>query len=171
MNEKLNGVINIIKSSETKLYILCGYPYSGKSYVAEKIVSETGIKLISIDSIFESVGFSWDDNRLPTTAEWENIFTIAYERIAETLAVGESVLFDSTNHTHVSRNKLKEIADAHNAEYSLIYVKTTVETVWQRWEENNLNPTRSKVSSELVQQTIDAFEEPNENENVIVIEN
>ena len=45
------------------------------------------------------------------------------------------------------------------------------ETVWKRWEENQKNPTRSVVSRELVQMTIDSFEELEMNENVLVIVN
>lgn len=61
MNKKLDEVINIIKSSDTTLHIFCGYPYSGKSYLARQIITETDIELISIDSLFESKGFSWDE--------------------------------------------------------------------------------------------------------------
>lgn len=171
MNEKLDEVIDIIKSSDAKLYILCGLPYSGKSYLARQIVTDTDIALISIDSLLESGGFSWNDNKLPNTQEWDEIFSSSYELTASALQAGKSVLYDSTNHTVASRDKLRAIARANNVECKVIYVKTTRETIWQRWEENNLNPTRSKVSRELVQQTIDSFEEPTESEGVIIIEN
>ncbi|MBY0538158.1 ATP-binding protein [Patescibacteria group bacterium] len=160
-----------MQHSKCTLFILCGHPYSGKSYLARQIVAETDIELISIDSLFESNGFSWDDNKLPDTQEWDVIFNTSYELTAGALQAGKSVLYDSTNHTVASRDKLRAIARANNVECKVIYVKTSTETIWQRWEENNLNPTRSKVSRELVQQTIDAFEEPTESERVIIIEN
>ena len=81
------------------------------------------------------------------------------------------MVFDSTNHTLQSRNTLREIAKVNNAECKVIFIKTPIETIWQRWEENNLNSTRSKVSRELVQQTIDGFEKPTIDENVIIIKN
>lgn len=108
---------------------------------------------------------------LPDTQGWDEIFNNSYELTSGALQAGKSVLYDSTNHTVASRDKLREIATANNVECKVIYVKTFIETIWQRWEENNLNPTRSKVSRELVQKTIDAFDEPAENEEVIIIEN
>lgn len=45
------------------------------------------------------------------------------------------------------------------------------ETVWKRWEENNVNWNRSVVSRELIQTTIDTFEPPSTEENVLVIVN
>ena len=171
MNMRLDAVISKIKKSDAVVYILCGYPYSGKTYFAEAIVAEADIALVSIDSLFESSGFSWDDNKLPGTQEWDEIFNCSYELTASALHAGKSVLYDSTNHTVASRDKLRAIANANNAECKVIFVKTPIKTIWQRWEENNLNPTRSKVSRELVKQTIDSFEEPTINENVIIIKN
>jgi gluconate kinase len=45
------------------------------------------------------------------------------------------------------------------------------EIVWTRWEENNANRNRSVVSRELVQTTIDTFETPTSEEDVLVIVN
>lgn len=161
----------MIQNSSATLYILCGYPYSGKSYFAKEIVSQTRIELVSIDSIFNSRGFSWDDEVLPTKNEWEDIFNEAYEQTDTALKEGKSVILDSTNHTIESRNKLREMANIKNVECKVIYIKTPLETIWQRLEENNLNPKRFKVSRELVRQTIEAFEEPELDESVIIIEN
>ncbi len=169
--QNINNLISLLQSSKRTLFILCGYPYSGKSYVARQIVSDTDIELISIDSLFESKGFSWDNNNLPNAQEWDKIFSLSYELVTRALQAGKSVLYDSTNHTVASRDKLRALANDSNAECRVIYVKAATEIIWQRWEENNLNPTRSKVSKVLVQQTIDAFEEPPESEGVTVIEN
>lgn len=49
--------------------------------------------------------------------------------------------------------------------------KKVLENVWKRWQENQLNPRRSVVAKDLVQQTIDMFEEPTAEENVIVVNN
>lgn len=81
------------------------------------------------------------------------------------------MLYDSTNQTIASRDKLRDIAKECDAESQVIYVKSDVETIWKRWEENQKNPSRSIVSKDLVQMTIDMFEEPEEWECVTVIEN
>lgn len=68
-----------------------------------------------------------------------------------------------------SRSRLREIADSVGAEAGVIYIKSSVENVWKRWEENQNNPGRSVVSKDLVQMTINMFEEPTEEKNTIII--
>ena len=82
-----------------------------------------------------------------------------------------NVLYDSTNQTIASRDKLRELASSAGAQSTVIYIKTSIENVWKRWEENQQNPSRSIVSRELVQQTIDMFEEPLVSEGALIIEN
>jgi len=84
---------------------------------------------------------------------------------------GKYPLFDSTNHTKESRDALRKVAVMVNSESFVVYIKTPIETVWKRWEENTKNKERSVVSRELVQMTIDGFEIPEKNENVFVIDN
>lgn len=164
-------IINRIKSSKSTLYILCGFPYSGKSYIANKLVKETGIIVVSIDDIFHSKGFNWDNNKLPNAEEWKEIFNISYKQSQDALKEGKNVLYDSTNHTKESRDELRKVAQSVGAETVVIYIKTPTETIWKRWNKNKETKERSVVSKELVQMTIDGFEVPDVNENVLIIEN
>ena len=167
----LHNLISLLQNSQKTLFILCGFPYAGKSYIAKLLTKETDATLISIDDIFHAHGFDWDSNNLPDTAGWEQIFAESYNQTKRALTNGNSVLYDSTNQTLASRDELREVADSAGAEAKVVFIKTPVEVVWQRWKKNQKDPTRSMVSKELVQQTIDMFEEPRENENVIVIDN
>jgi tRNA uridine 5-carbamoylmethylation protein Kti12 len=167
----LKNIISKIKNATGTLFILCGFPYSGKSYVSSQLQQQTDITVVAIDDIFKAKGFDWDTNVLPSVTEWGQIFNESYETVKENLLQGKNVLYDSTNQTVVSRNMLREVAESVGADACVLYIKTPVETVWQRWEENYNNPKRSVVSRELVQQTIDMFEEPTEFENVILINN
>ena len=169
--EDIHKILGQIKRSKNTLYILCGFPYSGKSYIAKELVGETDITLVSIDDIFHSKGFSWDDDRLPDAEEWKDIFDISYEQSMDALKQGKNVLYDSTNHTKASRDDLRKVAQSVNAETAVIYIQTPVETIWKRWEENTKTKERSVVSKELVQMTIDTFEIPEAGENVIIIKN
>lgn len=167
----LKNIISKIQASKGTLYILCGFPYAGKSHVSSQIQKQTDVQVVAIDDIFKSKGFDWNTNVLPIASEWEDIFEESYEKTRQSLLEGKSVLYDSTNQTVKSRNTLRDIAKSVGADTCVVYIKTPVETVWQRWEENQSNSKRSVVSRELVQQTIDMFEEPAEDENVLVIEN
>ena len=167
----LKNSISTIQSSNKTLFILCGFPYAGKSYIVSQIRPQADIKVVSIDDIFIAKGFDWDTNVLPGMNEWEQIFNKSYEKTKDNLLQGRSVLYDSTNQTVASRNKLREIAESVGADSCVLYIKTPVETVWQRWEGNQNNPTRSVVNRDLVQQIIDMFEEPTEDERPLTILN
>lgn len=167
----LDELIKTIKESQKTLFILCGFPYAGKSFVAEELRKHTDIVFVSIDTIFRAHGFDWETNTLPDTEAWQKIFDESYEKTKEALSIEKNVLYDSTNQTIASRDKLREIATSVGATVCVIYIKSSVETVWKRWEENQKNPTRSVVGRELIQMTINMFEEPSVNENVLVIEN
>lgn len=160
-----------VRSAKKTLFILCGYPYAGKSYVVNEILKYTDIEVVSVDNIFKEKGFDWDSDKLPNSSEWMEIFDESYDKTAIALKQGKNVLYDSTNQTIASRDKLRELASSVGALCSVIYIKTSTENVWKRWEENQQNPSRSIVGRELVQQTIDMFEEPLESEQVIIIEN
>lgn len=166
-----DGIVKIIENSFKTLFILCGYPYAGKSYMVSQLESQTNIQIVSIDAIFKAREFDWDTNILPNTKEWQEIFNESYEITKVALEHGKTVLYDSTNQTVASRDALREVADSVGATSRVLYIKTPIETIWQRWEENQNNPKRSVVSRELVQQTINMFEEPTGAENVIIIQN
>jgi predicted kinase len=167
----INSLISLIQNSHQTLFILCGFPYAGKSYVAKLIQSKTDIVFVSIDDIFHARGFDWNSNTLPDAGTWEQIFSESHEQTKQALVNGKNVLYDSTNQTVASRNKLREVAKSVGANARVIYIKSPVEVIWKRWKDNQHKPTRPVVNRELVQQTIDMFEEPTDEENVIVINN
>ena len=167
----LDDLIKTIKESQKTLFILCGFPYAGKSFVAEELQKRTDIVYVSIDAIFHAHGFDWNTNKLPNPYEWQKIFNESYEEAIMALTQRKNVLYDSTNQTIVSRNRLREVAHSVDANACVVYIKSSVEKVWKRWNENQEKSTRSVVNKDLVRITIDAFEVPTDNENVITIIN
>ncbi len=167
----LNYLMSLIQKSQRTLFILCGFPYSGKSYVAKQVLEHADVVFVSIDDIFHTRGFDWNTDTLPNNDEWQNIFDESYDLSKFALKDGKNVLYDSTNQTRASRDKLREVARSVGSEAMVIYIQCSPETVWKRWEENQKNPNRSVVSKNLVQMTIDSFEVPAEDENVITILN
>lgn len=167
----LKNIISKIQNSKSTLFILCGFPYAGKSYASSHLKQQTDIQVVAIDDIFKAKGFDWDSNVLPNESEWKDIFEESYEQVKRALSNGKNVLYDSTNQTVASRDRLREVADLVGADTHVLYIKTSIETVWKRWEENQQHPSRSVVDKELVQKTINMFEEPTENEDFIIIDN
>ena len=164
-------IVEDIKAAHGTLFILCGYPYAGKSHVARELIARTGIASVSIDDIFHERGFDWDTNRLPNAQDWEGIFDTSYAKIKELLQAGKNVLYDSTNHTKASRDRLREVARSVGAASYVIYVETAVEDVWKRWEASASDKSRHTVDRNLVTTTIEAFEPPTPDENVLRVQN
>lgn len=167
----LDRVTEAINVAHGALFILCGYPYAGKSYVARELIARTGIAVVSIDDIFHACGFDWNTNRLPSAEEWGEIFDESYAQAQTFLKAGKNVLYDSTNHTRASRDKLREVARSVGAESYVIYVRVSVDEVWKRREESTADKGRHVVSRDLVATTIAAFESPAESEGVFVVDN
>ncbi len=167
----LKSTISKIQNSKGTLFILCGFPYAGKSYVSSQLQQQADIRIVSIDDIFKAKEFDWNTNVLPNSVQWNEIFNESYEAVKESLLRKENVLFDSTNQTLVSRDALRDVAKSVEASSYVIYVRSPIETIWQRWEENQKNQHRPVVSRELVQETIDAFEEPTIDEDSFVVDN
>jgi len=171
MEQALENLIKDINSKQKTLYILCGMPYSGKTYIAEKILRYTQCKYISIDEIFAAHGYDWSRNKLPDEAAWKGIFGIASSRTRMALEDSLNVLYDSTNHTRQSRDDLRKIAGESGADAAVIYVDAPVPKVYERWEENRSGKTRPVIDKELLDTTIRAFEPPGKDEKVIIIKN
>ena len=167
----LTDISNKINSEHGTLFILCGYPYAGKSFITRQILADTGIAYVSIDDIFHAKGFDWGSNRLPDVTAWEQIFDESYAKTCEFLTVGKNVLYDSTNQTIVSRDKLREVARSVEANAYVVYVSTSVENVWKRWKMSVETGNRHAVGKDLVAETIAMFEPPTDSENVLRIEN
>jgi len=170
--KNLENILNKIQSAEKTLFILCGYPYSGKTYIAKQIINSLkNIEYVSIDDIFYIHGFDWSTNHLPTQIEWGEIFNESYTNTTKALVEGKNVLYDSTNQTVESRDELRAIAKSVCASAYVIYIETEQKLVWKRWEENLKQNSRSIVNRKLVQMTIDMFEKPTEEESILLIKN
>jgi predicted kinase len=167
----LDGLIKTIKESQKTLFILCGLPYAGKSFIAEELRKNTDVVYVSIDAIFRTHGFDWDTNKLPNAEEWQKIFDESYEKTKQALMEGKSVLYDSTNHSLKSRELLRNISSEVGGNAVTIFINITINTIWKRWEANSKSKTRPVVSRKLVKATIEAFETPQNSENMIEILN
>ncbi len=171
MDESLENLIREINSRQKTLFILCGMPYSGKTYIAEKILKSTKCAYVSIDEIFKAHGFDWSSNKIPDEKAWASIFGIASARSRMALEDSLNVLYDSTNHTRQSRDDLRRIAGESGADAAVIYVEVPVPKIYERWEENKSGKSRSIIDKNLLDMTIKAFEPPAEDEKIIIIKN
>ncbi len=152
------------------LYILCGLPYAGKTFIAKSLVRKFGWGYVSIDIIREQLGFTWEENDKVAGDDWRRIFEMSYNNMINKLNRGKSVIYDSTNHDFDSREKLRTYAKESGYDAKVIFIDTPVEIIWKRWQQNQGNNMRSHISKELVQGTIDHLDVPTEEENVVLRE-
>lgn len=171
IEKSLDDIVQSINGSEKTLYILCGLPYSGKTYLANKVIEKVNCVYVSIDHILKDFRYDWDSNKLPDEQGWKKVFDISYQKSQEALKGGLNVLYDSTNHTRISRDVLRKVAYDVGASAKVIYISVPVETVWKRWEKSSILKDRSVVDKKLVDMTIEAFEVPTEDENLFIVQN
>jgi predicted kinase len=102
------------------LYLMLGYPGSGKTTTAKIIHDLTGAVHLWADHIrrerFGTPAYTHKENL--------DLYNHMNELTGELLAAGNSVVFDTNFNFYKDREHLRDIAEAHNAETKLIWVNT-----------------------------------------------
>lgn len=151
-----------------KLYIFIGFPGAGKTTTAKLIAERTGaIHLWADGERHKMFG-------QPTHSEEESVQLYEYlnTRAGELLGQGRDVVFDTNFNFYEDRQKMREIADRHNAETVIIWLTTPAEVARQR---SVMAPTMRNgymvgMTDEQFDSIISKLEEPRENEKVIKID-
>src|SRR3989338_2110441 len=114
----------------TKLYIMCGLAFSGKSTLARKIAERTGSKLIAFDKLWVEKD---KENPVPNGDEgWKFIRKIGQDEIAKSLQKGNSVVYDDNNIRFEHREELRDIARKAGARTIVVYLNTPMEVIRKR---------------------------------------
>jgi predicted kinase len=144
------------------LYIICGLSFSGKSFISNKIAKYTGSELLSYDQL-------WLDKKEETGRDigWEELSSIAYERIGRMLSEGNSIIYDTLNDTVANRDVLRLVATKNNGRAIVIYTNTPLAIIRKRQRKNQLTGERHSVTDENFQKSLNQFEVPKPFENPI----
>lgn len=102
------------------LYLMVGYPGSGKTTTAQIIKQLTGAEHLWVD-LERKQRFN-----IPTHSSEENdrLYHELNQRAGQLLAAGKSVIFDTNFNYFRDREKLREIAAAHHADCQLLWLQT-----------------------------------------------
>jgi predicted kinase len=110
------------------LYLMLGYPGSGKTTASRAIHEITGAVHLWADKIRN------ERYPHPTHSHEENLelYTHLNELTAELLATGQSVVFDTAFNFYKDRQHLRKIAEEHGASALLLWVQTGKELARER---------------------------------------
>lgn len=137
------------------LYLMLGYPGSGKTTTSRIIHDLTGAVHLWADHIRR------ERYSEPTYSHQENLDL--YEHLnqltAELLAAGNSVIFDTNFNFYRDRQKLRDIAKTHQAEAKLIWVRTPKDLAMER-ATKDAHKQDSRVLGDM---SVDIFERLSQN--------
>ncbi len=110
------------------LYLMLGFPGSGKTTTSKIIHELTGAVHLWADKIRN------EHYKHPTHSHEENLALYDYlnELTAELLETGQSVIFDTAFNFYRDREHLRKIAQKHNARTIVVWVKTSKDLARER---------------------------------------
>jgi len=154
--------------SKPILYLMVGYPGSGKTTISKLIAKRTGAVHLWADAERHKMFGT------PTHSNEESVQLYEYlnHRAAELLANGESVVFDTNFNFASDRGKLRDIADQRDAITKVIWLTTPVEIA----HEQAVHPPTMRngymfgMTEEEFGSIVSKLEPPTKNENVIKID-
>lgn len=141
------------------LTVLCGLPFAGKSTLARVLATRTGARLIALDAINGERGLGLDGQDI-SPEQWDATYAEALRRIGESLAAGESVIYDETSFLRAGRDAARIVAARAGVTARLIWVTTSEATSRARWQANRRSGIRNDVRDEDFAHVVTGFEEP-----------
>lgn len=140
-----------LKLARPTVFIMLGYPGSGKTAFAIKFAEAVGAVHLSFDRIryelYEEPQFTPQENAV--------VFGLMSYMYEELIARGISVVYDANNNRRTQRIKLRDSAKKHDANSLIIWVQTDLETAFSRASSRDRRKPENKYSYELSQ---DVFE-------------
>lgn len=153
----------------TKLFILCGLPFSGKTYLSQKIAEHLPVTIVSFDAIYEELRPKTGENLSPQPEVWNQVKQTALFYLINNLKEGKNVIWDSTNPLRKHREEIIRIGDNFGSQSIIVHVNTPLDEIRKRREENKSSHRKIDRGSEDFEQTLKAWENPSEEECAIQI--
>lgn len=143
-----------------KLFILCGLPFSGKTYLSQKIAEHLPVTIISFDAIYEELRQKTGDGLSTKPEVWDQVKQNALLSLSKNLQEGKNVVWDSTNPLRKHREELIKIGDGFGAQNIVIHVNTPLDEIRKRRQENKYTHRKIDRGSDDFEQTLKVWESP-----------
>jgi predicted kinase len=140
------------------LLLLCGRPFSGKSWLAARLADGWGAAPVSFDAINAERGLHGGDG-LPV-AEWAATLEIAKERARGLLRERELVVVDDTLCFRWMRDAFRELAASAGARAVLVYLDPPGPVLQQRMAGNARTRQRRDIQPSVLTEHLATFETP-----------
>lgn len=150
------------------LFMMLGYPGSGKSHFAKRLAHELGAVRINSDAMRASVFDNPSDHY--NAAGFRIVFGALDYAAHVILSAGHTVIYDANCNRRSERAKNVALASEHNAGAFVIWVKTSPEEAAHRAANRELGSDQVQISQERFNEIKEILEEPTQDENVIVID-
>lgn len=159
------------------LFMLLGYPGSGKTYFSERLASKIGAVRINADAMrVAAFGTIEAAKKFDSTTKLLNpiVFGILDYTAAQVLKSGHSVICDYQHTRRSARDTKYAIASENDAIPVVIWVQAPRDIAIQRGSEREESLDHRKHSKEkievLVDRTTSSLDVPGEDERVVVID-
>jgi ribonuclease HI len=150
------------------LFMMLGYPGSGKSHFAKRLAHQLGAVRINSDAMRSSV---FDEPSEHYNAAGFRIVFGALDYAAhEILSVGHTVIYDANCNRRSERAKNVAIANEHNADVYVIWVQTPPEEAAHRAANRELGADQVQITQARFNEIKEILEEPTDDEKVIKID-
>ena len=162
------GTFSAIIYAMSKLFIICGISFAGKSTLGKKIAQQFGYAEVDVDDTKTHLyGPDIQDEDLPHD-DWVRIYAETDSLIEHYLQAGRTVIDASRNFRKEERQLARQIATKMDAEVVTIFVETPEAIARQRLLENRKKPLRREVTDKDFEEILHVIEPPTADENPLV---
>jgi predicted kinase len=148
---------------------MCGLPFAGKSVLAGALSRELRIRLLSYDSQIYPVHSRQAPADSSAAGDSNFVQDIARRQIGAILASGESLIYDDLLLGRDDRRKLAAVAEAHWADFVLVYLDTPLSVIDERRAANSRTRARTSIPEARMRLGISLLEPPDEAERGIYV--
>jgi predicted kinase len=148
---------------------MCGLPFAGKSVLAGALSRELRIRLLSYDSQIYPVHSRQAPADSSAAGDSNFVQDIARRQIGAILASGESLIYDDLLLGRDDRRKLAAVAEAHWADFVLVYLDTPLSVIDERRAANSRTRARISIPDATLRLGIPLLEPPEDAERAIYV--
>src|SRR5215213_4896343 len=153
---------------QQRLFLMLGYPGSGKSTFAKLLASQTGAVRINSDEIRRRMFAKVDDIKNPGLNPY--VFGALDYAAEAILRAGYSAIYDANNNRLSERDKSRAIADQFAVPTIVVWIKTPLEVAKQREVERQKEGNYLAIPEARYNHIAGALEKPYPHERVIAID-